>query len=243
MRAIALVLTLVAVQCWGAEKPRIVFIAGEYEYHSKETLPPFAAELEKDFDVTTVMLERPEDTKVQSIPGLEKLAQADLAVLYVRRMTLPENELAEIRKYVESGKPLVALRTSSHAFENWKEFDKEVLGGNYGNHYGNKLKTTVSVAAGAKDHPLLRGVSEFVSDGSLYKNTPLGPGAKVLLMGAVEGHAPEPVAWTRENKGARVFYTSLGHPQDFKEESFRNLVRNGIEWGLQKPLRKKEAGK
>lgn len=243
MRAIALVLTLVALQCWGAERPRIVFIAGEYEYHSKETLPPFAAELEKEFDVATVVLQRPEDAKVQSIPGLEKLEDADLAVLFVRRMTLPENELAEIRKFLKAGKPLVALRTSSHAFENWKEFDQEVLGGNYQGHHGNKLKTTVSVVEEAKDDPLLRGVTGFVSDGSLYKTSPLRPGCKVLLMGQVEGHPAEAVAWTRENKDARVFYTSLGHPNDFREESFRRLVRSGIEWGLQKSLKRKETRK
>jgi type 1 glutamine amidotransferase len=199
--------------------------------------------LEKQFEVTSIVLQRPEDTKMQSIPGLEKLAEADLAVLFVRRMTLPESELDEIRKFLKAGKPLVALRTSSHAFENWKEFDQEVLGGNYQGHHGNKLKTTVSVVAEVKDDPALSGVTGFVSEGSLYKTSPLRPGCKVLLMGQVEGHPAEAVAWTRENKNARVFYTSLGHPDDFKEESFRRLVRNGIEWGLKQPLKEKEAGK
>lgn len=103
MRVIALLLALVAAQCWAAEKPRIVFIAGEYEYKSTETLPPFANELAREFAVETVMLQRPGDQEVQSIPGLEALRDADLAVLFVRRMTLPENELAEIRKYLEGG--------------------------------------------------------------------------------------------------------------------------------------------
>jgi type 1 glutamine amidotransferase len=178
---------------------------------------------------------------VQSIPGLEALREADLAVLFVRRMTLPESELTEIRKYLDAGKPLLALRTSSHAFENWKEFDKEVLGGNYQGHHGNKLKTTVKVMEDAQSDPALNGVKGFVSEGSLYKNTPLRPGAKVLLMGTVEGQPAEPIAWTHEYKGGRIFYTSLGHPEDFQEESFRRLVRNGMEWALQKPLRKAEA--
>ena len=241
MRVIALLLALLAVECWAAEKPRIVFIAGEYEYKSKETLPPFAKELAREFAVETVMLQRPDDTKVQSIPGLEALRKADLAVLFVRRMTLSESELAEIRKYLEAGKPLVALRTSSHAFENWKEFDREVLGGNYKGHHGNKLKTTVTVRNDVQADPLLNGVKGFVSEGSLYKTTPLRAGTKVLLMGAAEGHPPEPVAWTHEYKGGRIFYTSLGHPNDFKEESFRNLVRNAMEWAIQKPLKITEA--
>jgi type 1 glutamine amidotransferase len=59
-------------------------------------------------------------------------------------------------------------------------------------------------------------------------------------MGTVKGHPPEPLAWTHEFKGGRIFYTSLGHPNDFKEESFRSLVRNGMEWAMQKPLKKVE---
>jgi type 1 glutamine amidotransferase len=241
MRVIALLLAFVAVQCWAAEKPKIVFIAGEYEYKSKETLPPFASELGREFAVETVMLQRPNDEKVQSIPGLEALREADLAVLFVRRMTLPERELAEIRKYLDAGKPLVALRTSSHAFENWKEFDKEVLGGNYQGHHGNKLKTTVKVIDDAQRDPLLNGVSGFLSEGSLYQTTPLRQKARILLTGTVEGHPPEPVAWTHEYKGGRIFYTSLGHPNDFKQESFKRLLRNGIEWALREPLKKTEA--
>ena len=241
MRVIGLLLALFSLEGWAAEKPKIVFIAGEYEYKSKETLPPFASELGREFGVETVMLQRPDDEKVQSIPGLEALRGADLAVLFVRRMTLPESELAEIRRYLEAGKPLVALRTSSHAFENWKEFDKEVLGGNYQGHFGNKLKTTVKAMNDAQRDALLNGVNEFISEGSLYKNTPLREGSKVLLMGSVEGHPPHPIAWTHEYKGGRIFYTSLGHPNDFKQESFKRLLRNGIEWALREPLKKTEA--
>ena len=231
---------MIALQGWAAELPTIVFIAGEFEYKSKETLPPFAAELSKNFAAKTVVLQRPDDPKVQTIPRLEALREADLIVLFVRRMTLPETELAAIRTSLDSGKPLVALRTSSHAFENWKEFDRDVLGGNYQGHHGNKLKTTITIPAEAQRDPLLNGVTGFLSEGSLYKNTPLRPGAKPFLTGTVQGHPPEPIAWTHHYKGARIFYTSLGHPNDFKEESFKRLVRNGIEWALQKPLQKTE---
>jgi type 1 glutamine amidotransferase len=183
-------------------------------------------------------LQRPDDPKNHTIPGLEALDSADLAILFIRRITLPKSEVDQIRKYVQSGKPLIGLRTASHSFENWKEFDKEVLGGNYQNHYGNKLKTAVTLAPAAQDHPITKGFTSFVSDGSLYKNTPLQPAAKPLLMGKVEGFAAEPVAWTHEYKGARVFYTSLGHPSDFKESAFKVLVKNAIAWTLNKPLQK-----
>ena len=241
MRAIVWLLLFSLHPIWAAEKPKVVFIAGEFEYHSRETLPVFAGELRKNFAVETIVLQRPDDQKLETIPGLDALESADLVIFFIRRMTLPEEELNRIRKYVDSGRPLIGIRTASHSFQNWKEFDHDVLGGNYGNHYGNQLKTTVSIISEAKEHPILKGFSPFVSDGSLYMNTPLQPGSKPLLLGKVEGKAPEPIAWTHQYKNARVFYTSLGHPNDFKEESFKTLLRNAIEWSLAKPLEQASA--
>lgn len=243
MRILNLFLLLACTTVAGLAKdrPKIVFIAGEYEYHSKETLPPLAKELAREYDVETQVLERPDDEKQQTIPGLGALKDADLVVLMVRRMVLPEEQLNQIKDYLRSGKPLIGLRTASHAFENWKEFDHEVLGGNYQNHRGNKLKNTVSVIPEMRNHPLLRGVEGFVSDGSLYRNTPLQPETTPLLMGKVEGFPIEPVAWTHRYHGGRIFYTSLGHPNDFKEESFQHLFHNAIDWALGEPLARRSS--
>ena len=114
MRAIALLFASFVLQCSAADKPRIVFVAGEYEYQSRETIPAFARELATAFEVDAIVLKRPDDEKIESIPGLEKLAEADLLVLFVRRMTLPEAELARIKKYVDSGKPIVATNLLTH---------------------------------------------------------------------------------------------------------------------------------
>ncbi|HEV8540760.1 MAG TPA: ThuA domain-containing protein [Verrucomicrobiae bacterium] len=228
------------IRCFAGDVPNIVFITGEFEYHSKETFPEFARGLEQDYKVKTTILQRPDDEKVQSISGLEKLADADLVILMMRRMVLPEDQMALIKKYLDSGKPLIGLRTASHSFENWKEFDREVLGGNYGNHFENDRKTTVTIMPEARDNPILRGVTSFVSDGALYRNTPLQPGSKPLLIGSAMGHPPQPVAWTHEYKSGRIFYSSLGHPNDFKEQSFQNLLHHAIEWALNTPLQKRD---
>jgi type 1 glutamine amidotransferase len=236
---LACLLACSVIRCFTGDAPNIVFISGEFEYHSRETFPKFAGELQRDYNVKTTVLNRPEDEKVQNIPGLEKLADADLVILMIRRMVLPEEQLGQIKRYLDSGKPLIGLRTASHSFENWKEFDHEVLGGNYGNHFENDRKTTITIIPEAHENPILRGVTSFISDGSLYRNTPLQPGSKALLMGAAMGHPPQPVAWTHEYKGGRIFYSSLGHPNDFNEASFQTLLHNAIEWALDKPLSKK----
>jgi type 1 glutamine amidotransferase len=157
--------------------------------------------------------------------------------------------MAILRKFVEAGKPVVALRTSSHAwaprggkmpegaYEAWKEFDRDVLGGNYTGHHGVGAKTTVAVAKGAEEHPVLKGVKvdALVGCGSLYKVSPLGKTAKPLLIGTVSGKAPEPVAWVNTTKaGGRVFYTSLGHVDDFKQAAFNDLLRNAVTWAAGK---------
>jgi type 1 glutamine amidotransferase len=231
--AVALLLSLPAFSAEPLKKPTIVLIAGEYEYQSTNTLPAFKTYLETNYPLECIYLER---TPGQSIPGLEALHRADLAIFFIRRMTLPEEELSMVRKYVQSGKPLIGLRTASHAFENWKEFDHEVLGGNYHNHHGDKFVATAKVAPDAAGHPILNGVpAEFVTGGSLYQTSPLATNTVLLLIGRITNQPPEPMAWTHSYKGARVFYTSLGHPKDFENSSFRRMLVNAIFWALNPP--------
>ncbi len=216
-----------------ADKPHVVLISGEYEYSSMITLPALAAYLEENHGFRTTFLER---RGGENIDGLEALESADLAILTIRRMTLPARQLKRIRTYVEKGGPVVGLRTTSHAFENWKEWDNEVLGGNYHGHHKNHLVATAHVPAAAKAHPIMTGVkAEFVTGGSLYETRPLSRRATLLLEGSVEGAEPEPVAWTHEYKGARVFYTSLGDAKDFASQPFMQMLVRGIHWAMKRP--------
>ncbi len=232
-----------AVAAAPAKTPSIVLVSGEFEYKSAETLPLLKQKLEAQLGAKCVYLARPADPKAQTIAGLEALDTADLAILYIRRMTLPKEQLAHIQRFAASGKPIIGLRTASHAFENWKEWDREVLGGNYQNHHNNKLATSVRVAPEAAGHPILKGVPQnFASAGSLYRNSPLAPGATVLLMGSVDGMPAEPVAWTRSHHGAAVFYTSLGHPAEFGKEPFDRLLLNAVQWALAQPVKPAAAG-
>ncbi|GIT05091.1 MAG: hypothetical protein CM1200mP29_05020 [Verrucomicrobiota bacterium] len=62
-----------------------------------------------------------------------------------------------MKQYIESGKPVIGLRTASHAIQNWLEFDKLVPGGNYQGHHKNNLSGNASIVPGAKGHPILEG--------------------------------------------------------------------------------------
>ena len=228
--AVALCVGVVVNLGTAADRPHVVLISGEYEYSSMITLPALAAYLEENHGFKTTYLQREGG---ENIDGLEALESADLAVLMIRRMTLPKQQLGRIRSYVEKGGPIVGLRTTSHAFENWKEWDNQVLGGNYHGHHGNSLIATAHVPKMARNHAIMQGVKgKFVTGGSLYETVPLAEGATLLLNGTVKGEKPEPMAWTHEYGGARVFYSSLGDAKDFAKQPFMQMLVRGIHWAM-----------
>ena len=104
-----------------AESPRVVFVTGDDEYASELSMPMLALILSNHHGMTPTVLyavndKGERDPHGHSIPGLESLRTADLAVFYLRWRALPQEQLDEIIKYAESGKPMIGIRTSSHAF-------------------------------------------------------------------------------------------------------------------------------
>ncbi len=231
-------------------RPRVVVISAENEYGAAETLPEFAHELQLKYGLYCEILQGSTESKgpeLHELAGLEALTNADLAVVFARRRAMRPEQMQYLRDYLGAGKPLIGLRTACHAFDTrgsapqdyaeWPKFDPEVLGGNYHNHYGSGPKCTVTSAAGADSHPILAGVKlPFISDGSLYKVSPLAATTTPLLIGTIPDRAPEPVAWTNRYGKSRVFFTSLGHPDDFKIAAFRQLLLNATFWAMDKPV-------
>jgi nicotinamidase-related amidase len=229
------------------KRPRVLMVSYEPEYGSLVTLNRFARQLadRSGFACTVLTGEEP-----GGVRGLEALATADALVLYVRRHPLPPLQMAAIRDYLEAGKPLVALRTACHAFapplraavpaglEAWPAFDTEVLGCHYHGHFMNKEQTEVRIEAAAARHPILAGLpNSWTSAATLYQLSPLDPQATLLLTGKWQEHV-EPLAWTRQYGRSRVFFTSLGHADDFRSPEFCTLLTNALRWVMEKPLPK-----
>jgi len=247
----AVVSLIAAWTAWPAcaaevRQPHIVLVSFEDEYHAAETLPQFARQLHDRFGYHSTCLQ---GEKESGIAGLEQLATADLLVLFVRRHALPKEQMTRIRRYLDAGKPLLALRTSSHAFspktkppegwEAWPGFDHDVLGGNYHDHYGKGPRSEIAVADGAAAHPILAGLpaGKWTTDSTLYKTSPLASTATVLLMGKWKDEA-EPVAWTNRYHNSRVFNTSLGDAEDFRTPQFRTLLIRAAHWAMNRPMPK-----
>ena len=226
------------------KRPHVAFVSSEDQYYSERTLPAFGQILSERYGCyCTVAVGRGKS----DVSGLDELKGADVAVIYARRQALPKEQLDKIRAYLDAGKPLVALRTCSHAFvlerptrapagsDQWPAFDHDVLGGNYHGHF-RKEGAEIQVVPEAAGHPILAGITppQWTTAGTLYWVSPLDKEAKLLLTGTTEGRT-EPVAWTHSYQGGRVFYTELGHQDDFSVPQFRALMVNAIFWAMDRP--------
>jgi Trehalose utilisation len=218
----------------------IVLITAEQEYRSEQSMPMMAKILSTHhgFDCTVLfgVNEKGEvdptaevypkkgkesEFKPHHIPGLQHLASADLVIFFTRLLTLPMNERELIVKYVDSGKPFIALRTANHGFHaalpykiNGKQvsWGNDVLGGSFMGHHGrwHADSTRGTIVDEQKQHPILSGVSDIWGNSDVYRTykegTSLPADCTALvwgqpLMGRNPNDAPNteleplPVAW------------------------------------------------
>lgn len=219
--------------------PHVVFLVGDSEYNTAATVPKWAkAELEPRGVRCTFLVDDPK--KPFHFPELLELEKADAFFVSVRRRGPPEAQLAAIRRFAESGKPVIGIRTASHAFEPkkpaageavWATFDRDVFGGRYQNHYGKGPQTVARRAENAA-HPILTGwpAQEVAFSSHLYRSRDLAGTTVLLLTGTLSDDAKvtEPIAWVNEGGKMRAFYTSLGAPEDFENAAFRRLLMNAV---------------
>ena len=204
---------------------KVHIISGAKEYHSEASMNGFSKWMEKHYNVKFTASWGHDGIK--KLPNIEALAQADVMFVFARRMKIEEPQMKLIRAHWQAGKPIVGVRTASHAFQKADNeiFDRQVMGGNYQGHYKDE---PVKVTRVLKDHPVLRGVKVFPS-GKLYKAGPLAKGTTVLQQGDI-GTDKQNVTWVNTWKGGRTFYTSLGVPEDFENKDFKQMLVNAIYW-------------
>jgi len=197
----------------------IVLISGDEEYRSEECLPMLARILAErhGFKCTVLFAINPADGTiapdvVTHIPGLETLQTADLMVIFTRFRELPDDQMQFIAGYLESGRPIIGLRTATHAFAypdnsrsqfrkyDWRSqdwpggFGQQVLGETWVAHHGahGKQSTRGVLNPEFQNHPILRGVGELWGPTDVYAVTHLPADVPVLVRGQVlTGMTPE----------------------------------------------------
>ena len=233
------------------DRPLVVFITAENEYRTNQHFHEFAHELLLTRGVNCEFAIGEESATApgrHNIENLQVLQDADLVFLSVRRRALKAEQMNAVKTYMESGRPLVGIRTASHAFSvneslpeslvQWREFDNEVFGGNYAGHLRNvATDTRITLVPGMENHPLLKGLDSdgFTSPSWLYKSRPLSPTAQVLLIGTTADVPSEPVLWIHRRPKGDVIYTSLGHWTEWDTPNFKQLMLNTVDLALEKP--------
>ncbi|MCH5375972.1 MAG: ThuA domain-containing protein [Planctomycetes bacterium] len=220
----------------GAGK-HIVLIAGDEEYRSEEALPMLGQILavRHGFKCTVLFSINPEDGTIDpnnqnNIPGLQNLADADMMIIATRFRQLPDDQMKYIVDFVNSGKPIMGLRTATHAFAykgdsaspyakysfrspEWPGgFGQQVLGETWINHHGHhKFESTRGVInTKYADHPILKGVHDIWGPTDVYGIKNLTDDAKVLVFGQVlEGMKPtdKPVEGAKNDPMMPVVWT------------------------------------
>ena len=208
----------------GAGK-QVVLISGDEEYRSEEALPQLAQILSQrhGFNTTVLFAQDPAHPGVidpnytDNIPGMEALDTADLMVIFTRFRALPDEQMMHVQGYLTAGKPVVAIRTSTHAFNikdstsqwvhwgNYFEdenspwnggFGRLVLGEKWHTHHGHHKhqSTRGLIAPGADDHPIANGLA----DGDIWGSTdvygvrlPMPEGVTPIILGQVIDRAGE----------------------------------------------------
>ncbi len=223
----------------GAGK-HVVIIAADQEYRSEQGMPMLAKILSQHHGFTCTVLfgvnekgevdptmpvypEKDKPFKEHHIPGLEHLAKADLVIFFPRLLTLPMEEKQLIVNYIDSGKPIIAIRTGNHGFRGplpYKINDKQVrwgedvLGGAFMAHHGRWQadSTRGIIEETQKEHPILIGVKDIWGKTDVYRTykegTSLPTGCTALVWGQPltgrnhddppnEKLEPLPVAWIK----------------------------------------------
>lgn len=197
--------------------PHIVLVSGDEEYRSEQMLPQLAKILARHHGYRcTVLFAIDADGTINpnrrdNIPGLEALESASLMVIMTRFRDLPDEQMKYIARYVEAGKPIVGIRTATHAFDvakgktyeryGWRQpeggFGRRVLGETWIKHHGQhgKQSTRGVIVPGRERHPILRGIKagEIWGPTDVYEVTmPLPGDSMALVLGQVlSGMSPD----------------------------------------------------
>lgn len=211
------------------EGKHLVFLSGDEEYRSEEALPMLAKILSKrhGFKCTVLFAVDPQTGEIDpdnvaSLPGSKAIDSADAIVMALRFRAWPAEAMDRFAKGVARGKPIIALRTSTHAFNfpeaspfhKFNRFGKEVLGEAWVNHWGHHKQeaTRGVIEPSAKGNPILRGITDIFGDTDVYEAYP-PKDAKILIRGQVlsDMRADSPPASYAKNR------SSDGQSQDVND--------------------------
>lgn len=242
---------------------KIVLMAGDEEYRTEESMPMLGKILSQKHGFDCVVLfSLSEDRSYidpnnqKGVVGLEELNDADLLIIGTRFRRPSKEQAAHITKFLNAGKPIIGIRTSTHAFNGGQSFGGDITYGNFGRkilgeqwvrHHGrHKVQGCRSVTVEKNSsHPILSGVGPIFAPSDVYGVDHLTEKDKVLLRAevtetldpqskAVNGKQNDPLqafAWIHSytapnGKIGTSLCTTGGASVDLVDENLRRLIVN-----------------
>ncbi len=246
-----------------ANGKKVVLVAGDEEYRTEETMPMLGKILSQThgFDCTVVFAHSEDGTYIDpnnqlGLRGLKALDDADLMIIGTRFRKPNEEEAAHVTKYLNAGKPIIGIRTSTHAFNGdgtfggslaFADFGLNILGEKWVSHHGGHKREGARgyVEEGKADHPILNSVSDVFALSDVYGVIHLTDADNILMRAAVtESLEPsskdvagkkndpmQPFAWIHpytapSGTAGKSFCTTGGASVDFLNEGLRRMVVN-----------------
>ncbi len=225
----------------------IVFVTGDEEYRSEEVGPMLAKILadRHGFKCTVLFTLDPKDGTIDpmnqtNLVGASVLQDADMMVIFTRFRELPDDQMKYIVDFVNSGKPILGIRTATHAFDikrnpksayakyHWQSkswpggFGQQVLGDTWVNHHGNhgKESTRGVINESSRNHPILKGVADIWGPTDVYTISHLPKDAQVLVWGQVlEGMHPtdKPVTGPKNDPMMPLIWSRTYHTESGRD--------------------------
>lgn len=241
----------------------IVLVSGDEEYRTEESMPMLAKILAKKhgFDCTVLFSWSADGAYIdpnnaKGVKGWDHLDTADLMIIGTRMRTPSEADAAHMTKFLNAGKPVIGIRTATHAFHKqgefggikYREWGRKILGETWVNHHGkHKLEGARGVIEkGQEGHGILNGVKDVFGPSDVYGVIHLTEKDTILLRGAVtQTLAPDsenvagkqnapmmPLAWLHSysspdgQKTGTSFCTTMGASVDLLSTDLRRLLVN-----------------
>ena len=247
----------------GQSHGRVVLVAGDEEYRSEESMPMLAKILsaKHGFDCTVLFALSEDQSHIDpnnqaGIVGWKALDDADLMIIGTRFRRPSQPDAKHVTRFINAGKPLIGIRTSTHAFNGGDSFGGEITYANFGrkilgeqwvSHHGRHKKQGARgvLVDEHQDHPILNSVADVFAPSDVYGVTHLTEQDTILMRGAVtesldpkskpidgeKNNPMQPLAWLHPYKspnGAEglSFCTTAGASVDLVNEDLRRMLVN-----------------
>ncbi|MDR1492845.1 MAG: ThuA domain-containing protein [Planctomycetaceae bacterium] len=240
---------------------QVVFLAGDEEYRSEEMLTQMARIMAERHGFRCTALyainrksREIDPVTIDNIPGLELLESADLLVMFLRFRNLPDEQMTHIARYLEAGKPILGIRTATHAFNiprdrkyakysfnysggGWDGgFGRKILGETWINHHGkHKVEATRGVIPAGEKHPITTGCNDIFGPSDVYTvRLPLPDDSHPVVLGAVlEGMKPtdKPVENEKNNPLTPILWTKTYQIENGKKgQAVASTIGSGLDF-------------